>query len=62
MKTFSKLDVGGILNYEERQQVTQNNSAQIKISKHNKNKILEENIFLPSQICWYGLLIYKEQA
>lgn len=51
MKTFSKLDVGGILNYEERQQVTQNNSAQIKISKHNKNKILEENIFLPSQIC-----------
>lgn len=52
MKTFSKLDGGGILNYEERQQATQNNFIYTdKISKHNKNKILVENICLPSQIC-----------
>lgn len=39
MKTFSKLDGGGILNYEERQQVTQKYICTDKISKHNKNKI-----------------------
>lgn len=38
MKTFSKLDGGGILNYEERQQVTQNTSVQIKSQNTIKTK------------------------
>lgn len=38
MKTYSKLDGGGILNYEERQQVTQNNSAQTKSQNTIKTK------------------------